>query len=239
MINQIEQLVALQKVDNQIFDIQKKLNDAPVQIAALKDELTSCEAQKKHVEDKLQHLHEQEKRLSQEKLEISSKSDKSKEKMDQVGNEKELDAVNKEMDTLAKLSQDQSDEGQALHAELELQSDNLKIIEEDLAHAKNKVVEAEENLASLTKESEAELAKLNVAREACTKEIPAPILSRYEFIRQKLKHPVIVSVNAGICTGCNISIPPQVFNELQRAQQIISCPNCQRLVFWNEHFKQD
>lgn len=239
MINQIEQLVELQKVDNQIFDIQKKLNDAPIQIAALKDELISCESQKKHVEEKLQHLHEQEKRLAQEKLETSSKSEKSKEKMDLVGNEKELDAVNKELDTLDKISHDQNDEKHALQAELELQNDNLKIAIEDFEHAQKKVAEAEANFASLAKESEAELAKLQIAREGSTKQIPAPILSRYEFIRQRLRHPVIVSVNAGICSGCNISIPPQVYNELQRAQQIISCPNCQRLVYWNEHFKQN
>ncbi len=239
MINQIEQLVELQKVDNQIFDIQKKLNDAPIQIATLKDELTSCENQKKHIEEKLQHLHEQEKRLSQERLEVSSKAEKSKEKLDLVGNEKEFDAVNKEMDTLTKLNQDQNDETHALQAELELQNDNLKIAIEDFEHAQKKVAEAEATFVALQKESETELAKLQSARESNTKQIPAPILSRYEFIRQRLKHPVIVSVNAGICSGCNISIPPQVYNELQRAQQIISCPNCQRLVFWNEHFKKD
>ena len=40
----------------------------------------------------------------------------------------------------------------------------------------------------------------------------------------------------GICSGCHIAIPPQSFIELQRGQQILSCPNCQRLIFWNEHF---
>ena len=45
-----------------------------------------------------------------------------------------------------------------------------------------------------------------------------------------------VGVRDGICTGCNIAIPPQSFIELQGGKQILSCPNCQRLIFWEEHF---
>ena len=59
---------------------------------------------------------------------------------------------------------------------------------------------------------------------------------RYEFIRSRLEHPVIVAVKDGVCSGCNIAVPPQAFIELQRGRQILSCPNCQRLIFWCEHF---
>ena len=65
--------------------------------------------------------------------------------------------------------------------------------------------------------------------------IPKPILSRYEFIRSRLANPVIVPVETGICAGCHIAIPPQTYNELQRGKQIHSCPNCQRLIYWDQH----
>ena len=68
--------------------------------------------------------------------------------------------------------------------------------------------------------------------------IPRPVFMRYEFIRQRLEHPVIVAVREGVCSGCNIAIPPQAFIDLQRGQQIQSCPNCQRLIFWCEHFEE-
>ena len=65
--------------------------------------------------------------------------------------------------------------------------------------------------------------------------LPPPILSRYEFIRSRLANPVIVPVDNGICSGCNIAIPPQAYIELQKGQQILSCPNCQRLIYWTQH----
>ena len=74
---------------------------------------------------------------------------------------------------------------------------------------------------------------------AACKVLPAPILARYEFIRSRLANPVIVSVDQGVCSGCNISIPPQFFIELQKGQQILSCPNCQRLIFWVGHVPEE
>ena len=73
-------------------------------------------------------------------------------------------------------------------------------------------------------------------RTDARREVPAPVFGRYEFIRERLQHPVIVPVNGGVCSGCNIAIPPQNYIELQKAAQILSCPNCQRLMFWDQHF---
>ena len=67
--------------------------------------------------------------------------------------------------------------------------------------------------------------------------ISPPVLSRYEFIRNRLRHPVIVPVEAGICSGCHIAIPPQVFIDLQRGNHIMSCPNCQRLMYWAHDYQ--
>ena len=37
---------------------------------------------------------------------------------------------------------------------------------------------------------------------------------------------------AGTCLGCHMHLPPQFFNELQRARDIRLCPNCHRILFW-------
>jgi hypothetical protein len=27
-------------------------------------------------------------------------------------------------------------------------------------------------------------------------------------------------------------VPPQLYNQIQRGEQVIVCPNCQRILFW-------
>ena len=83
------------------------------------------------------------------------------------------------------------------------------------------------------------LESLGRKRKKACKAVPPPILGRYEFIRERMEHPVIVPVDDGVCSGCNIMIPPQSYNDLQRGQQILSCPNCQRLIYWQAHVEPE
>jgi predicted nucleic acid-binding Zn-ribbon protein len=38
-------------------------------------------------------------------------------------------------------------------------------------------------------------------------------------------------VNA-TCSGCNMNIPPQMYNELQKRDSLKFCPNCERIIYW-------
>jgi hypothetical protein len=49
----------------------------------------------------------------------------------------------------------------------------------------------------------------------------------------------VVSVRNGTCQGCNMNIPPQLYNVLQRGQTIETCPSCHRIIYWEEIMKDD
>ena len=108
-------------------------------------------------------------------------------------------------------------------------------IDDDAARIK-KSKNKRDGLEEKLQKCNAALNEFNAKRAQVSKFIPQPVFMRYEFIRERLEHPVIVAVKEGICSGCHIAVPPQSFIELQRGQQILSCPNCQRLIFWCEHF---
>ena len=38
----------------------------------------------------------------------------------------------------------------------------------------------------------------------------------------------------GTCQGCNMNIPPQLYNILQRGDAIELCPNCNRIIYWDK-----
>jgi predicted nucleic acid-binding Zn-ribbon protein len=43
----------------------------------------------------------------------------------------------------------------------------------------------------------------------------------------------VVTARGGICTGCRMHIPPQLFNELQKFRDHVrQCPNCHRILLW-------
>jgi predicted nucleic acid-binding Zn-ribbon protein len=145
----------------------------------------------------------------------------------------------REMDNLEKTNRMREEEKMALEEDLDSQNTYLSTIQSAVQGLEEEIQKLRQNMEVQLQESQGRLQELQTDRKEATKDIPKPILSRYEFIRSRLSNPVIVGVEEGICTGCHISIPPQTFIELQKGEQILSCPNCQRLIFWRNHFVQE
>ena len=49
------------------------------------------------------------------------------------------------------------------------------------------------------------------------KKIPAELLRKYEQIKNAGRGVAVVSVWKEVCDGCHMSIPPQLYNELQKS----------------------
>ncbi len=238
-LKQIEQLVVLQKVDDEIVLLQDELKRAPQQITELEKRRQEVEESAEIVRDKLKYLIDQQQRLDTEIETDSVRLKKSKSKMMMVGNTKEYHAMMREMDTLEKQNRGREEEKTTVADELNRQHQELKGIEERIKELDGELAVARQSLDERIKQAEGRLSELNAQRREAGQAVPKPILQRYEFIRSRLKNPVIVPVNAGICSGCHISIPPQSFIELQKGIQILSCPNCQRLIYWSDHIQPE
>ncbi|MBO4368480.1 MAG: hypothetical protein J5803_00020, partial [Desulfovibrio sp.] len=236
---EIKQLIELQKVDDDRFATRQVLKNAPEEIAQLSKKFDAIEKRRNHILDKLAHLNEQSKRLASELSDDSAKIKKSKTKLMQAENTREYQAMIREVDNMEKSSTTREEEKNALEDELKNQNVLLAEIDKDYTALKSELEVKQNGLDEKIKETEAVLVKLDEKRASTSQAISEPVFQRYEFIRKRLDHPVIVAVKDGICSGCHMAVPPQVFIELQRGQQIMSCPNCQRLIFWDRHFEED
>ncbi len=235
-LKQIEQLVALQKVDDEIFVIRQELANAPKEVEELRKNFANMQKNRELLLDKLNHLKEQEKRICGDIEDEAGRLKKSKNKLMQVGNSKEYQAMMREMDSLERSSRGHEEEKMLLIEELARQTGSFEEFEASFNKMNEELAACEATIDERLDKARAALALLDQRRRETGKVVPMPVLSRYEFIRERLSHPVIVPVHAGICSGCNIAIPPQGFIELQKGTQILSCPNCQRLIYWAEHF---
>ena len=45
---------------------------------------------------------------------------------------------------------------------------------------------------------------------------------------------VVVEARGESCSGCFMSIPPQIFVNVKKNAEIITCPNCQRILYYKE-----
>jgi len=60
----------------------------------------------------------------------------------------------------------------------------------------------------------------------------ATLRVKYEQIFERRGGSAVVVVRQGVCTGCHMGVPPQMYNELQKFRDIRQCPNCHRILFY-------
>ena len=104
--------------------------------------------------------------------------------------------------------------------------------------AERKSVEDQRGLVDQKlREIQAQQAEIRVAREATAKLVKPDVLRKYGTIRMR-RGMAVVAVKDGTCRGCNMNIPPQLYNVLQRGSSLELCPNCNRIIYWAKLLKK-
>ena len=229
---QISHLRALQRVDDDINDIQCEIESAPAEVQKLEKEFAAMDSQREWIKDKIKHLQDQQRRLNYDIKDEEARLSNSRNKLMQVQNDHEYQAVMREIDIMKRQNITREEELSALRDELAKQEENLAVHEKEWESARTALETQQNGLDERLAGCRAKLEGLESERASVGSAIEPPILKRYEFIRNRLRHPVIVPVDKGVCSGCHMMLPPQSFIELQRGTSILSCPSCQRLIYW-------
>lgn len=237
-MKQIEQLVVLQTVDSEMITLERILEDAPKQLVTLQEKRIYLQQQQSIIQEKMDVLLEQKSKIEFEIENDSQKVKKSKNKLMLVENTKEYHAMMREMDNLEKMNRQREEERSNLLADMSDLEGRKEALQSDIDALTASIDAQQSTLDGEMAEKRARLKVLAKEKAKASEAVPAPILVRYNFIRDRISNPVIVPVSEGVCRGCHISIPPQAYIDLQKGEQILSCPNCQRIVYWERHFAE-
>jgi len=78
------------------------------------------------------------------------------------------------------------------------------------------------------------VATLEQRRVDLQKDVPGELLVQYERVKKRNKGIGVTSVWKSVCNGCHMNIPAQLYNELQRSDELLSCPNCNRIMYFQD-----
>jgi hypothetical protein len=110
--------------------------------------------------------------------------------------------------------------------------------EADFTALKEHVATEEKAAAEKIAEFDAQIAEERKLREVAAARVRPDVLKKYSAIRMR-RGLAMAPVKNGTCQGCNMNIPPQLYNVLQRGQTIETCPSCHRIIYWEEIMKDD
>ena len=231
---QLQQLVQLQKIDDQIFEHKKTLVDIPTQIDSARAELEEKKNILKVVTEEIETLQKQRKDLE---LEVQGENDhmaKAKTKLPAVKTNKEYTAILTEVDAIKeKVSKIEDMELEVMEA-LEVKAKEIPGVEkkckEEDAHFN------EYRLKKITEEErfKQELEELVEKRKNISAQLETVILKRYEKISNSREGRAVAGLRENICQGCFQQVLPQMVIEVKVAEKIHQCEGCMRFLFWDE-----
>lgn len=226
-------LIKLQDIDLRIRDIDQKLRTEPKALDEIKKELDQA---KQELSLQMEKLKEKEREKRNAELELSdceARIKKSQQRIMEVKTNKEYQALLIEIDEIKTLV------SQWEERILELLED-IDSIKKTIAEGEKRIKELEKRrdlmqirVNNSLKRLKEELSVLRQDREEVAKKLPEDLVKRYNFICDRRNGKAIVPVNHdAVCEGCHMHIPPQQYNELLKVDRIMSCPTCQRIIYW-------
>jgi len=232
MKKQIDSLIKLQKIETETGRIKSKLNDVTTRFEILDSKLKAFEQTMKDEEFRLSELKKQYRDYESDTQTNISRIEKSQGKLRAVKTNREYTSVLKEIEELKAINSRIED------AMLEC-LDQTESIEKAIAARKNeysKLSEQVENEKEIilqeTKEGEKKLSQLEIDRQKCSCMVDSELLERFNKVKNhQIGNIGIAPVKDAVCQGCNMNLPPQMYNELYLSNSLKFCPNCQRIIY--------
>lgn len=230
MKKRLEMLEQLQEIDLRIDSLKNSQNSLHGELNGIEQGLVAAREEAAELDSRIAQV-EQEK-TEQEGLLATEQENirRSESHMKEIKTNKEFQAIGREIAAARKQAAELEEQilqkvGQIeqLRGESTGRSASLAELEQNTAQRSGEKLA---EISAIQQDIDADLAR----REEITKHLPASLLKRYTLLREQRRGQALAIARDGYCLGCNMNLPPQLYNSLFRGDEMISCPHCQRVL---------
>jgi predicted nucleic acid-binding Zn-ribbon protein len=227
----LKALADLQKVDSEIAALKKSAETYPKQLAEQEREQAASRGAVEEERTRLQETERQKRSLEQNISDEKDKVRKWEARLSEQRSTREYAALAREIDIAKKSNQTMMEELAEL-AKTEAQArESLKGKEQAFAAQQDVRGGKVAQLKQKMREGAEQVKALEEKRAKAASHVEKQLLHRYEAVKRK-KMPALVPVlPPGTCQGCNMNVPPQLYNTLRSTLGLDICPSCHRIIY--------
>ncbi len=223
----------LQKVDNNLDDVEELKGDLPDTVKSLEKEIAELSEKAASKQRYIDEFVATRNKADNDIKDFEEKLKKYKEQQYQVRNNKEYDAITKEIDFAEESVKTLSKQFEDFENLMSIAKTELEEVQAKLNELNETLKEKAEELAVVSKETEDEELKFKHEREKIVVRLNKDILPRYEKIRSG-RGKAVSTIRKQSCSGCGNRIPPQHIMEIRRNDKIYLCQHCGRIIVSDE-----
>jgi predicted nucleic acid-binding Zn-ribbon protein len=229
---QLKTIYEAQQICTRIRENEKKTLLAPVRIKEMDVAVERLRERVTRGKGVVEELEKERKKKEKELEADKEKIKKFESKLYEVKTNKEYQALLKEIES-AKGINDKTEEeilvlmekGEELKKDHEAAAKELVKLESEYGAERKRL---EDELRSI----DAVISGLKANRDSLLDLVDEDLKATYSTLIERRDGLAVVNVRNGVCLGCFMNIPPQLFIEATKNRQVILCPSCNRIFYF-------
>jgi len=233
MKQKIRTLVQLQMTEMEIHGLEQALAVAPRRFEELTAEGQTLADEVQAARTRVDDLKKRYRELEREAREQQDRAAKRAARLNEVKTNKEYQATLKEIDDIRAGVSKIEDELIGMLETIEAAEAQLGEKQGIYARRKEDLAREAADLERAMAEDRQRIDAARADRDELAGRVAPDLMSIYLRARAQQRDGMAVAgVLNAVCQGCHMNIPPQLYNELQRQDDLKICPLCQRIIFW-------
>ena len=238
MDEQLSLLIQLQEVDTVLRSLVARKDQLPKILAELEQRRAANQKNLDTVKEALLTAQKKKRDRDQDLEAGVQKAEKHKSHSSEIKNNKEYQALLKEIETVEQENKAIEDEILVLMEKIDAAAAAITTAEQTAREAEATIIAEQKVHAAAAAKIEEELKAVEQEKQKMAKKVEPPVFSRYQRLIETKTGTAIVEVRGESCSGCFMSIPPQVFVNVKKNENIIACPQCNRILYYKEAIEQ-
>ena len=230
---ELEKLIALQNLDTTIRKLEKELEAIPQRRAEIEGEFDQRAFEIRGLETRRDEAKHTRARLENEVMTERGRAERaernlmsSKKQEEYTAAIREADAARKQISTLETQILEQMESLEKAEAALSERADEIATLNSD-REARLKAFDEQ------TRQQSEQLVTARKDRDQVFANLPKAMSTMYSRISARIRDGVAVAeARNRSCSACFMSLRPQVMAEIRRGEEIITCDNCGRILFY-------
>lgn len=224
-------LYKLQLIDSKIDKLTAVRGELPMEVSDLEDEIIGYETRTNNLLAEIARMDESIAANKAKIVDSKALTKKYEKQLDNVKNNREFDALNKEIE-IQGLEQQALDK-RIKNTQFDIEQKKLAVeaLKADLEGRKQDLLNKKGELDNIVEETKKEEDELMKVRGNAVKVADDRLVHSYDRIRKSVKNGIgVATIERESCSGCYAGIPPQRQSDIKQRKKIIVCENCGRVL---------
>lgn len=231
-MEQLKYMVELQYLVDKKATLVRIREETPRRIGDLEKQFAEFEGEHHQKKTEYDNALKMRRSLEQEVKDLESKMARSKGRMHEIKNNREYQAMLKEIEDLKTDIRTKEDRVLEYMETIERLDKQVKTAGKDLESRRRQLEADKEKTRQQSEMIATRVETLEGLQDEVRRKMEPAIVKRYDFLAENRNGSAVAAVQEGACQLCHLNLPPQKYVELQKDEAIMNCPSCLRFIYW-------